>query len=60
MAHGVFRGKVDIGYLAAIVGASNAGGSWSVLGHTTATMMWIPGMAGSQVFEKNKPTWHRG
>ena len=26
MAHAVFRGKVHIGYLAAIVAASNAGG----------------------------------
>ena len=30
MAHTVFRGKVHIGYLAAIVAASNAGGSGSV------------------------------
>ena len=41
MAHQLFRGKVHIGYLAAIVAASNAGGSWSVLGDTTTTMMWI-------------------
>jgi hypothetical protein len=39
---------------------SNAGGSWSVLGPTTATMMWIPDVAGSHVLEKNKPTWQRG
>ena len=32
MAHTVFRGKVHIGYLAAIVAASNAGGSGSVVG----------------------------
>ena len=51
MAHQLFRGKVHIGYLAAIVAASNAGGSWSVLGDTTTTMMWIAGVAPSQVFE---------
>jgi Na+/H+ antiporter NhaD/arsenite permease-like protein len=51
MAHQLFRGKVHIGYLAAIVAASNAGGSWSVLGDTTTTMMWIAGVAPRQVFE---------
>jgi Na+/H+ antiporter NhaD/arsenite permease-like protein len=44
MAHAVFRGKVHIGYLAAIVAASNAGGSGSVVGDTTTTMMWIDGV----------------
>ena len=43
-AHTVFRGKVHIGYLAAIVAASNAGGSGSVVGDTTTTMMWIDGV----------------
>ena len=43
MARHVFRGKVHIGYLAAIVAASNAGGSGSVVGDTTTTMMWIDG-----------------
>ncbi|MFI5170945.1 MAG: hypothetical protein ACHQFW_01065 [Chitinophagales bacterium] len=41
----VFRGKVHIGYLVAIVAASNAGGSGSVLGDTTTTMMWIDGIS---------------
>lgn len=41
MAHQLFRGKVSIGFLAAIVAASNAGGSGSVVGDTTTTMMWI-------------------
>ncbi len=41
MAHTVFRKKVHIGYVAAIVAASNAGGSGSVVGDTTTTMMWI-------------------
>src|ERR1041385_9200837 len=39
IARTVFRGKVHIGYLAAIVAASNAGGSGSVVGDTTTTMM---------------------
>ena len=41
----VFRGKVHIGYLAAVVAASNAGGSGSVVGDTTTTMMWIDGVS---------------
>ncbi len=45
----VFRGKVHVGYLAAIVAASNAGGSGSVVGDTTTTMMWIAGIAPSAV-----------
>lgn len=45
MAHQLFRGKVHIGYLAAIVAASNAGGSGSVVGDTTTTMMWIDGVS---------------
>jgi Na+/H+ antiporter NhaD/arsenite permease-like protein len=40
----VFRGKVHIGYLAAIVAASNAGGAGSVVGDTTTTMMWLDGV----------------
>jgi Na+/H+ antiporter NhaD/arsenite permease-like protein len=45
MAHTLFRGRVRVGYLAAIVAASNAGGSGSVIGDTTTTMMWIKGVA---------------
>jgi Na+/H+ antiporter NhaD/arsenite permease-like protein len=45
MAHTVFGGRVHIGYLAAIVAASNAGGSGSVIGDTTTTMMWIDGVS---------------
>ena len=37
--------EVHIGYLAAIVAASNAGGSGSVVGDTTTTMMWIDGVS---------------
>lgn len=44
MAATVFRRKVHIGYLAAIVAASNAGGSGSVVGDTTTTMMWLDGV----------------
>ena len=51
MASGVFRGKVHIGYLAAIVAASNAGGSGSVVGDTTTTMMWIDGVSPLDVLE---------
>jgi Na+/H+ antiporter NhaD/arsenite permease-like protein len=50
VAHTVFRGKVHIGYLASIVAASNAGGAGSVVGDTTTTMMWIAGVAPSEVF----------
>jgi len=46
----VFKGRVDIGYLAAIVAASNAGGSGSVVGDTTTTMMWIAKVQPSEVF----------
>jgi Na+/H+ antiporter NhaD/arsenite permease-like protein len=51
MARHVFRGKVHIGYLAAIVAASNAGGSGSVVGDTTTTMMWISGISPLLVVE---------
>jgi Na+/H+ antiporter NhaD/arsenite permease-like protein len=51
IAGAVFRGKLHIGYLAAIVAASNAGGSGSVVGDTTTTMMWIDGVNPLQVLE---------
>src|SRR5262249_20656080 len=47
----VFRHKLHIGYLAAIVAASNAGGSGSVVGDTTTTMLWIDGVSPLDVFE---------
>jgi Na+/H+ antiporter NhaD/arsenite permease-like protein len=50
-ARHVFQGKVHIGYLAAIVAASNAGGSGSVVGDTTTTMMWIAGVSPLSVLE---------
>jgi Na+/H+ antiporter NhaD/arsenite permease-like protein len=49
VARSVFRGCVHVGYLAAIVAASNAGGSGSVVGDTTTTMMWLAGVAPGQV-----------
>ena len=51
IAHTVFKGKVHIGYLVAIVAASNAGGSGSVVGDTTTTMMWIAGVGPLEVLE---------
>jgi Na+/H+ antiporter NhaD/arsenite permease-like protein len=51
MAHTLFRAKVHIGYLAAIVAASNAGGAGSVVGDTTTTMMWIAKISPLEVVE---------
>lgn len=51
VARRVFRDKVHIGYLAAIVAASNAGGSGSVVGDTTTTMMWVSGISPLSVLE---------
>jgi Na+/H+ antiporter NhaD/arsenite permease-like protein len=45
VARHVFKGRVSIGYVAAIVAASNAGGAGSVLGDTTTTMLWIAGVS---------------
>ena len=41
----VFKGRVHVGFLAAIVAASNAGGAGSVVGDTTTTMMWLDGVS---------------
>ena len=51
VARHVFHDKVHIGYLAAIVAASNAGGAGSVVGDTTTTMMWIDGVSPLSVVE---------
>ena len=51
MATALFKGRLHIGFLAAIVAASNAGGAGSVVGDTTTTMMWIAGVPPHQVFE---------
>jgi len=44
IARKVYKGHVSVGYLAAVVAASNAGGAGSVIGDTTTTMMWIAGV----------------
>jgi Na+/H+ antiporter NhaD/arsenite permease-like protein len=49
MAAVLYQRRVHIGFLAAIVAASNAGGAGSVVGDTTTTMMWIDGVAPGQV-----------
>jgi Na+/H+ antiporter NhaD/arsenite permease-like protein len=51
VARQIFNGRVHIGYLAAIVAASNAGGSGSVVGDTTTTMMWIDGVSPLSVLD---------
>jgi Na+/H+ antiporter NhaD/arsenite permease-like protein len=51
MAHQLFRAKVHMAFLAAIVGAANAGGAWSVVGDTTTTMMWVAGVSPAALFE---------
>ncbi len=51
MATVLFKGRLHIGFLAAIVAASNAGGSGSVVGDTTTTMMWIAGVPPLQVLD---------
>jgi Na+/H+ antiporter NhaD/arsenite permease-like protein len=51
MAAAVFKKRVHIGYLAAIVAASNAGGAGSVVGDTTTTMIWIAGGSPLQVLD---------
>jgi Na+/H+ antiporter NhaD/arsenite permease-like protein len=45
VAGAVYRHRVQIGFLAAIVGAANAGGAGSVVGDTTTTMMWLDGVS---------------
>jgi Na+/H+ antiporter NhaD/arsenite permease-like protein len=45
----LYRNRVHIGYLAAIVAAANAGGAGSVIGDTTTTMMWIEGVPAVEV-----------
>ncbi len=55
----VFKNKVHIGYIAAIVAASNAGGSGSVVGDTTTTMMWIDGVSALMYFmHMLRGGWH--
>jgi Na+/H+ antiporter NhaD/arsenite permease-like protein len=51
MAASLYNKRVHIGYLAAVVAASNAGGSGSVVGDTTTTMIWIAGGSPLQVLD---------
>ena len=51
MATVLFKGRLHVGFLAAIVAASNAGGAGSVVGDTTTTMMWIAGVPPLQVLD---------
>ena len=55
VARHVFKGKVHIAFLAAIVAAANAGGAGSVVGDTTTTMMWIDGVSPLAVAEAFLP-----
>ncbi|MBF0179159.1 MAG: citrate transporter [Magnetococcales bacterium] len=45
VALSIYARRVHIGFVAAIVAASNAGGAGSVVGDTTTTMMWIAGIS---------------
>ena len=45
MARHVFKGRVTVAFLAALVAASNAGGAGSVIGDTTTTIMWLEGVS---------------
>lgn len=45
MARHLYRGRVSVGFLAAIVAAANAGGAGSVIGDTTTTIMWLNGVS---------------
>lgn len=47
----VYQRRVHIGFIAAIVAASNAGGAGSVVGDTTTTMMWLAGVHPFEVLE---------
>ena len=49
MAKHVYKGRVSVGFLAAIVASANAGGAGSVIGDTTTTMMWLKGVSPLQV-----------
>jgi Na+/H+ antiporter NhaD/arsenite permease-like protein len=40
----VYQHRLHIGFLAGIVASANAGGSGSVVGDTTTTMMWLHGV----------------
>src|SRR5687767_1556061 len=45
MARHVYKSRVSVGFLAAIVASANAGGAGSVIGDTTTTLMWLHGVS---------------
>jgi Na+/H+ antiporter NhaD/arsenite permease-like protein len=45
MARHLYKGRVTVGFIAALVAASNAGGAGSVIGDTTTTLMWLKGVS---------------
>jgi Na+/H+ antiporter NhaD/arsenite permease-like protein len=45
MARHLYRGRVTVAFIAALVAASNAGGAGSVIGDTTTTIMWLKGVS---------------
>ena len=45
MARHLYKGRVSVGFLAAIVASANAGGAGSVIGDTTTTLMWLNGVS---------------
>ena len=49
IARHMYRGRVSVGFVAAMAAAANAGGAGSVLGDTTTTMMWLHGVSPSEV-----------
>jgi Na+/H+ antiporter NhaD/arsenite permease-like protein len=44
MARHLYKGRVTVAFIAALVAASNAGGAGSVIGDTTTTIMWLKGV----------------
>jgi Na+/H+ antiporter NhaD/arsenite permease-like protein len=55
LAATIYRHKVHLGFLAAIVAAANAGGAGSVVGDTTTTMMWLDGVSPLTVLKAYLP-----
>ena len=44
IARHLYKGRVTVAFIAALVAASNAGGAGSVIGDTTTTIMWLKGV----------------
>ncbi len=51
----VYRNRLHVGYVVALVAAANAGGAGSVVGDTTTTMMWLSGISPLQVLRAVLP-----